>query len=157
MFPSLPILSALLLLFPSPLLSVPLPFIVFPFSFYFIFLLPLRMHDRYSILALILSYIRFNLTLFVSLSFTRNVRADYAGQSIILFLWLLGVKEYVMQLCFSLSYQQISDIYISPPHLLSLSDFEVSIFFGMDYCCYPRHPISHCIFLSRFLLLLMIL
>jgi len=81
-------------------------------------LLSLRIHYTYSIIVLILSYIPFNLTPFhFRLLHPQCSRGLRRAIHHLIFI-AAGVKEYVMHLCFSVSYQQISGICISPQQLL---------------------------------------
>lgn len=129
LFHSFPIFSALLIrLFHLPFCQsfFPLSCSAFLFSSVLL-LLPLRIHYTYSIIVLILSYIRFNLTPFRFLSLHPQCSRELRRAIHHLIFIAACVKVYVMHLCFSVSYQQISGICtcISPQQILQLSEFEV--------------------------------
>ena len=120
LFHSSPIFSALLVrLFHLPFCQSFFPLSCYAFFFSSVLsLLPRHIHYTYSIVVLILSYIRFNLTPFLFRLLhpqcSRGLRRAIHHPIFI----AAGVKEYVTHLCFSVSYQQISDICILPQQLL---------------------------------------
>ena len=120
LFHSFPIFSALLVrLFQLPFCQSFFPLLCSAFFFPSgLLLLPLRIHYTYSIIVLILSYIRFNLTPFRFRLFHPQCSRGLRRAIHHLIFVAAGVKEYVMHLCCSVRYQQISGICISPQQLL---------------------------------------